>query len=560
MIKKICLILAADESAIFGTNGMKLPPLSLGIITAHLRRHGFEVDPFDLNRVMGKEYGKEDIPALEQFFDKDLVFDHMKGVRNDFFHDYADRLLKGIDIEKYDLIAFSIGSSMSWLQIHSALIMGRFLRQKCGKIQVIGGVNMGCLSMYSRHSPVYDPIMQLFLENFHYVVKGPGEEVLLQLIRALNRGKSDDEIRNIKGVGRLTGEGKFRFNLPERRRIICPDFDGLAQHYYNYANKKNPGETVNALYSHPFLFTAKLQSPPRHIKEHCEPKLVIPYVFNYGCPYNCAFCTESGAGPDTIVIGKVEQVADHLETLTKKYDTPYFYFINNAVNCSKKYVNHLCDEILKRKLNIYWSDCARFNNVDPDTLVKMEKAGCRKLVFGMETASQKVLNRINKDLDLDFTRQVFEWCRQVGILVELEIIVGLPTETEESFEESYRFLKKNVKYLNALTINRYIPFPQSTMFDFPERFGINLVQTYSYEDNLKRDLELFRKKEVTGLHSNLMKVFQYNEIDGRSCRQVEQDTEKSHAKMHGLLGTILKRRVMMHIKKGYLTWLDLSAL
>jgi radical SAM superfamily enzyme YgiQ (UPF0313 family) len=254
----------------------------------------------------------------------------MEGHYNDFFEAYAGELLKDIDIEKYDLLAFSVGANLSWVEIHSALILGKFIKTRYQKIQVIGGININSAIPYS---PVYDELLRHFLENFQYVIHGPGEEALFQIINALNQGKRNEDIKKINGVGYMTGDGKPCFNKEEKKRIICPDFDGLDLDYYcNYLNKHNRDEAIYALYCLPSFFTMKLRLSPVNNTEQYERRLVIPYVFNYGCPYSCAFCTESAPETGAPVIGKVENVINHLETLTNKYRTPYFYFINNAVN------------------------------------------------------------------------------------------------------------------------------------------------------------------------------------------------------------------------------------
>lgn len=558
MIKNICLILLPDDSSIFGRMGIKLPPLSIGIISSYLRRHGFTVDPFDLNKRMSECYSHTDIDGLEQLFKKDKIFDYVNGNNGNFFDTYAEKLFRDIDIAKYDLIAYSIGPSLSWLQTHSALILGQYVKKRYRKIQVFGGMNISNIVSFS---PVYDELLELYLKNFPYVINGPGEEVLVQIIDALNRGKGHDHIKKINGVVYITGEGNICSNREEKKRIVCPDFDGLElDYYFNYLNKDNLDETVNVLYCQPFLFTSKLQLPPRKNIGRYEQRLVIPYVFNFGCPYNCAFCAESAAASSTPVIGKVEMVIDHLETLTEKYHTPYFIFINNAVNYSKRYIIDLCDGILERNLNIYWSDCARFNNIDVDILKKMKQAGCKKLVFGLEIASPGMIDRINKQIDLDFTEQVLQWCSEIGIWAELEIIVGIPTETETDFECSVDYLEKNMKYIDYLTINKYRPMPESLMFQYPERYGIELVQGHTYEETLQMDREILKRKQNTGTYAHLIKAFQFRETNGRSLEQVRDDTEKRYSQMMEFNNNLLLQKVKYYMRKGYLSMKDISFL
>ena len=470
---------------------------------------------------------------------------------------FSKIMFKDIDFERYDIIAHSTGQSLSWFQLHASMVFGEYLSRKFNKKQIFGGFNITSIVPYK---PVYDDVLKVFIEKFKYVICGAGEHVLLELVNSFNSNKSYEEIIKLNGMGYIDNNGEVLFNSAEKRRIICPDFDGLDFNYYsNYINKEDYKEAMESVYCNPFMFTPKLQEEPEN-KDKYEKKLIIPYVFNYNCPYSCTFCIESDPEAPAPIIGKIDKAIEHLSKLSKKYDTKYFYFINNAINCSKKYVNQLCDELIKNELNIYWSDCARFDNVDYETLIKMKKAGCRKLIFGMRTASKDLIKRIDKKLDLNYVQQVLEWCYKIGIWAELEIIIGLPSETKENFYESLEFMKKNTKYINFLTINRYIPVPRSIMFRFPERYNIEIVQKYTYEDVLAEDREIFKNKRNTSHKINMLKVFKFKEINGRNLETIHNDTDDWYTRMDNLRNERNQKKVTYYIQKGYLTMKDISYL
>ena len=97
-----------------------------------------------------------------------------------------------------------------------------------------------------------------------------------------------------------------------------------------------------------------------------------------------------------------------MKELKEEYNTSFFFFLSSTINISKKYINELCDEIIKNNLNIYWSDCARFNEMDKETLIKMRKAGCIRLIYGLETASPKMLKYIDKRITLEQASRVIK--------------------------------------------------------------------------------------------------------------------------------------------------------
>ena len=69
------------------------------------------------------------------------------------------------------------------------------------------------------------------------------------------------------------------------------------------------------------------------------------------------------------------------------------------------------------------------------------ESGCRKLVFGFETGSNKLLNLFDKKLDLEHAVNVMRWCKEAGIWADIEVIVGLPYELEEDFQDTVRFYR-----------------------------------------------------------------------------------------------------------------------
>jgi hypothetical protein len=98
------------------------------------------------------------------------------------------------------------------------------------------------------------------------------------------------------------------------------------------------------------------------------------------------------------------------------------------------------------------------------------------------------------------------------------------------------------------------------MFRNPGQFGIEIIQTSTYEEVLIKDLEIFRMKKNTSAFVNMMKVFQYKEINGRSLEQVQEDMEKKFSIMEKIHSDHLTQKIKNYMSKGYLSMKDISFL
>jgi hypothetical protein len=163
----------------------------------------------------------------------------------------------------------------------------------------------------------------------------------------------------------------------------------------------------------------------------------------------------------------------------------------------------------------------------------MQMAGCRKLVFGFETASLKLIQLIDKRIDLAQAEKVMKWCNELGIWVDLEVIVGLSQEKSEDFNETVNYVVKNMPYINYMTINEFFVVPASLIGCYPERYGIEIVRTVSdYENILSHSWNYF--KQSKGKQTGNFKIYKYNEVNGRNHLQVAAETKGYIKKMNDL--------------------------
>jgi radical SAM superfamily enzyme YgiQ (UPF0313 family) len=267
--------------------------------------------------------------------------------------------------------------------------------------------------------------------------------------------------------------------------------------------------------------------------------LVLPYYFNHGCVYNCAFCVQSREDWAPFCSMKAANAVRDLKALSEKHNTPYVRFFNNAFNLSARFVREFCDEAERAGLGILFSDCGRFNGLTREDAFRLYGAGCRKLVFGLDSASRAVLKFIDKQLDLRQVKDGLLFCREAGIETELEMIVGMPGEGWAEFQESYDFVAALVGegLVSHLNVNRYFVLPASRFGAHPERYGIALEYSPdAYRRKAEREGEMFLSFLRPGGMDVPMRIdpIRYFEPGGRTASQIAEDNLAKYRLMRAL--------------------------
>jgi radical SAM superfamily enzyme YgiQ (UPF0313 family) len=528
MKRKVLLLLSPHENAIFQHGTFMLPPLSLGVIASVLKDNGHEVQLLDFNAVLRRWPPLQAKERLAFLYSKELYLQVLQGDCSGPEARLVEDLLSDIDVQGFDLVGISLGSDFSFLQIHLGFLIGAVLQKRHGKRVVFGGNNVTFLYLFKE---CFRDLWEIVLGMFPCIIKGPGETSLLSLLN----GSADSA-----PPGCVYAENRVIRCQPEcTPSITRPDFETLDLGLYG--SYLEPGDdprtlekNLSFLYKWPWHVVQVVNSVRFRLNDgNYERKTLIPYIFNYRCPFRCAFCTESGDSGKRVIIGDVTRVADDVLYLMDRWQSEYFYFLNNAFNTSPVFADRFCEEIAARGIRFYWSDCARFNNMTEERIAAMREAGCRKLTFGFETASPAILRYIDKRIELDQAERVLEWCRKHRIWADLEVIVGLPYETDSCFQETVDFLDRNRERINSLAINEYFVVPNSLIGLHPERYRVDLVKDFvAYEDLLALNHEALLSERPTTTQN--FRIYRFNETDPRREHGDIADATQRH--MQAIMG------------------------
>lgn len=159
------------------------------------------------------------------------------------------------------------------------------------------------------------------------------------------------------------------------------------------------------------------------------------------CPYHCYFCLWNQVFYRR---GKYRmhsplRVVDEMEQAVRDWGAHEIYFDDDDFTISKKQVQAICDELIRRRLNVKWSCQGDAINLDEETLRKMAQAGCIGLKFGVESADERVMSRIKKPVQLEKVRALCDFCARNGIRTHGTFSFGLLNETRESMAKTLAF-------------------------------------------------------------------------------------------------------------------------
>jgi radical SAM superfamily enzyme YgiQ (UPF0313 family) len=200
----------------------------------------------------------------------------------------------------------------------------------------------------------------------------------------------------------------------------------------------------------------------------------ISLTTSRGCPYKCIFCVGRKMVGAKVRYRSAVNIVDELEYLNELK----FRQINIAddlFTASKNHCIAVCDEIIKRGLQLKWTSFARVDTVSDAVLTKMKAAGCSAVSFGIETANPQILKTIKKGITLKQVEAAVDMCKRAAILPFASFILGLPGETPETIQETMKFGNRLKKQGLSFGFHLLAPFPGSEIRESSRQYGIKIL-------------------------------------------------------------------------------------
>jgi len=169
---------------------------------------------------------------------------------------------------------------------------------------------------------------------------------------------------------------------------------------------------------------------------------ILPISGSRGCIFNCLFCSFRNIMPKYRE-RTADNIVEEMRIQKKKYSIDSFFFMDTLLNVRKNRLEDISANIINNNLKVYWCGYIKVHRlINKSVARKMYKAGCRYVRIGAESGSQKVLDEMNKGINVEIMQKNLKNLYTENIYIRLSFMVGYPTETNEDFLETFRFLIK----------------------------------------------------------------------------------------------------------------------
>ena len=216
-----------------------------------------------------------------------------------------------------------------------------------------------------------------------------------------------------------------------------------------------------------------------------------------GCPFKCTFCQPTLSE----IFGRrtrkrsPESITDELELLISEYGIDAFMFEDSTFIVDAEWVHRICDLMLERDLGLKWCCNVRADLLKEDLLDHMVQAGLSKINMGVESASQRVLDRIyEKGITVDGVRRALRLARSRGVFVQGYFMLGAPGETREEIMKTVKFAASE-PFDDAL-FDITTPFPHTKLWERTKELIRNDYQDFDCFHRSVYELEGFDPAEI----------------------------------------------------------------
>jgi len=199
--------------------------------------------------------------------------------------------------------------------------------------------------------------------------------------------------------------------------------------------------------------------------------LAVSMITSRGCPFSCIFCSSHCVFGRRVRFRSVGNVVAEIHQVLDTLGYRGFNFHDDTFCVNRKRVADLCREFTP--LDIVWRCLTRADTVDHEILTAMKNSGCKEVILGMESGSQKILNNLRKGTTVEQNLRAMKLIKESGIQLKVGIIVGSPGETWETVKETEKLLKQCPP--DFWNVSVFTPLPGSDVWNNPEQFDLKIL-------------------------------------------------------------------------------------
>ncbi len=281
------------------------------------------------------------------------------------------------------------------------------------------------------------------LDNYaDYVVRGEGEETILDLLSWLENGNDAASISRIAGLSYKIGTRVYHNeNRPHLR-----DQDSLP-------------------------------TPELSLIKGWRNPVIFPVLASRGCPFDCTFCSVTKMFGHRYRMRSPEKVLEDIKYYHKLYPRAWMFFYDDNFDASKKRTKKLLRLMIENHVRVPWTAQSRLDVVkDKELLELMQKTDCRVLYIGLESVNPQTLVEFNKRQTVDEMEEAIRILHQHKIKVHGMFVLGGEQDDRDTVMQTVRYaIKWKVDTVQMVILT---PLPGTPLYD--KLVNENRVTTFDW--------------------------------------------------------------------------------
>jgi len=302
-------------------------------------------------------------------------------------------------------------------------------------------------------------------------------------------------LRNVYIVGFCIGA--FSKHLINIKDLSCPVIDNWPEKtslkIIEYIKRNNPLQEdlkgyISSLNSFPLTETkwkginiAEYYNDFEKEKEYfaVNPDVSSVSLFTQrGCPYQCIYCSYNSFIYQKRNYSEIEQ--DFLD-IKNRIKINHVNILDPTFNTSVSHVKKICEIISKCAPGIkWWADCRIKKDLPIEILAK---SGMKVISFGIETGSKRLQKLLKKNLRLELIDDIFSQLYRNGIKINVLLMVGIPTETDEDVLKTKKIVQISNKYNASVTVTPQYIIPGTQLSNLAEKYILDPNNRGEYGSN-----------------------------------------------------------------------------
>ncbi|MHA1684253.1 MAG: B12-binding domain-containing radical SAM protein [Promethearchaeota archaeon] len=202
-----------------------------------------------------------------------------------------------------------------------------------------------------------------------------------------------------------------------------------------------------------------------------------------GCPFHCSFCqpTLNSIFGKKTRIRSPEYIINHIKYLENRYAINSFIVGDDTLTYNKSWLKSFCKLLISEGINMTWGCNTRVGLIDEETMKLMSASGYRRMMVGIESANQRILDDIyQKGIKITRAPAFFRLAKKYHVRIFAYFMLGAPTESLKEIKRTIDFAF--TQPIDEATFSITTPLPKTYLAKMMEERGFKIDPSYSTID------------------------------------------------------------------------------